>query len=41
MVSREWYKGQPITAREVEKHFEKWGEFKALAYWFWSWKDND
>ncbi len=38
MVSHEWYKGKPITAKEVEKRFEKWGEFKGLAYWFWDWK---
>ncbi len=40
MVSHEWYKGQPITAKEVEKKFEKWGEFKGLAYFFWDWKYN-
>jgi len=40
MVSHEWYGGQTITAKEVEKHFEKWGEFKGLAYWFWDWKYN-
>ncbi len=39
LVSREWYRGKPITAREVEKRFEKWGEFKGLAFWFWDWKD--
>lgn len=38
LVSEEWYRGKPITAKEVEKHFAKWGEFKALAYWFWDWK---
>ena len=38
LVSHEWYKGKPITAKEVEKHFEKWGEFKGLAFWFWNWK---
>jgi 3-methyladenine DNA glycosylase/8-oxoguanine DNA glycosylase len=38
MVSHEWYKGKPITAKEVEKRFEKWGEFKGLAFWFWDWK---
>jgi 3-methyladenine DNA glycosylase/8-oxoguanine DNA glycosylase len=38
MVSHEWYKGKPVTAREVEKRFEKWGEFKGLAFWFWDWK---
>lgn len=40
MVSHEWYRGKPITAREVEKRFEKWGEFKGLAFWFWDWKYN-
>jgi 3-methyladenine DNA glycosylase/8-oxoguanine DNA glycosylase len=40
MVSHEWYKGSPITAKEVERRFEKWGEFKGLAYWFWDWKYN-
>ncbi len=40
MVSQEWYDGKPITAKEVEKRFEKWGEFKGLAFWFWDWKDN-
>ncbi len=37
MVSHEWYKGKPVTAKEVEKRFEKWGEFKGLAFWFWDW----
>ena len=37
-VSYEWYKGSPVTAKEVEKHFAKWGEFKGLAFWFWDWK---
>lgn len=40
MVSHEWYKGKPITAKEVEKRFEKWGEFKGLAFWFWDWSYN-
>ena len=31
MVSHEWYKGKPITAREVEKRFEKWGIYKGLG----------
>jgi 3-methyladenine DNA glycosylase/8-oxoguanine DNA glycosylase len=37
-VSYEWYRGKPVTAKEVEKRFEKWGEFKGLAFWFWDWK---
>jgi 3-methyladenine DNA glycosylase/8-oxoguanine DNA glycosylase len=40
MVSQEWYRGEPVTAKEVEKRFEKWGEFKGLAFWFWNWKEN-
>jgi len=40
VVSHEWYKGKPITAREVEKRFEKWGAYKGLAFWFWDWKYN-
>jgi 3-methyladenine DNA glycosylase/8-oxoguanine DNA glycosylase len=37
LVSHEWYDGKPVTPKEVEKHFEKWGEFKGLAFWFWDW----
>jgi 3-methyladenine DNA glycosylase/8-oxoguanine DNA glycosylase len=40
LVSHEWHKGKPITAREVEKRFEKWGAYKGLAFWFWDWKYN-
>ena len=40
MVSNEWYRGESITARDVEKRFEKWGEFKGLAFWFWDWNEN-
>ena len=38
MVSHEWYGGEPITAKEIEKRFEIWGEFKGLAFWFWDWE---
>ena len=37
-VSYEWYRGRPVTAKDVEKRFTKWGEFKGLAFWFWDWK---
>ena len=40
LVSNEWYRGKPITAKEVEKRFEKWGEFKGFAFWFWEWKED-
>lgn len=38
LVSHEWYDGAPVGAAEVEAAFEKWGQFKGLAYWFWDWK---
>ena len=38
LVSHEWHKGKPVTAKEVEKAFEKWGEYKGFAFWFWDWK---
>jgi 3-methyladenine DNA glycosylase/8-oxoguanine DNA glycosylase len=37
VVSHEWYRGGPVTAKEIEKRFEKWGEFKGIAFWFWDW----
>lgn len=39
-VSQEWYKGKPITEKDVQKAFEKWGEFRGFAYWFWDWKNQ-
>jgi 3-methyladenine DNA glycosylase/8-oxoguanine DNA glycosylase len=38
MVSQEFYAGQPVGEAEVQAAFEKWGEWKGLAYWFWDWK---
>ena len=37
MVSHEWYGGEPVGRTEVEAAFERWGEWKGLAYWFWDW----
>lgn len=37
IVSHEWYGGEPIGPAEVEAAFEKWGQRKGLAYWFWDW----
>ena len=37
MVSQEWYNGEPVGRAEVEAAFERWGEWKGLAYWFWDW----
>lgn len=40
MVSHEWYDDQPIGPEEVEQAFEKWDEWKGLAYWLWDWSNN-
>jgi 3-methyladenine DNA glycosylase/8-oxoguanine DNA glycosylase len=40
LVSHEWHDGKPVSAKDVEKHFEKWGEFKGFAFWFWDWKEQ-
>jgi 3-methyladenine DNA glycosylase/8-oxoguanine DNA glycosylase len=37
LVSHEWHNGQPVTSVDVEAAFERWGEWKGLAYWFWDW----
>jgi 3-methyladenine DNA glycosylase/8-oxoguanine DNA glycosylase len=37
MVSHEWYNDEPIEQAQVEAVFERWGEWKGLAYWFWDW----
>jgi 3-methyladenine DNA glycosylase/8-oxoguanine DNA glycosylase len=37
MVSHEWYNNEPIEQAQVEAVFERWGEGKGLAYWFWDW----
>ncbi|MBN1147116.1 MAG: DNA-3-methyladenine glycosylase 2 family protein [Anaerolineales bacterium] len=37
VVSHEWYNGETIGPAEVEAAFERWGEWKGLAYWFWDW----
>jgi 3-methyladenine DNA glycosylase/8-oxoguanine DNA glycosylase len=37
MVSHEWHGGEPVGRAEVEAAFDRWGEWKGLAYWFWDW----
>ena len=36
-VSKEWYGGQPVGAKEVAAAFERWGQWKGLVYWWWDW----
>lgn len=38
LVSTEFHGGEPVGKPEVEAAFQKWGEWKALAYWFWDWE---
>jgi 3-methyladenine DNA glycosylase/8-oxoguanine DNA glycosylase len=40
MVSHEWHRGRPVTAKQVEKAFRRWGAYQGLAFWFWDWKYN-
>jgi 3-methyladenine DNA glycosylase/8-oxoguanine DNA glycosylase len=40
LVSQEWHGGQPAGPAEVEAAFERWGEWKGLAYWFWDWSET-
>jgi 3-methyladenine DNA glycosylase/8-oxoguanine DNA glycosylase len=37
-VSKGFYGGEPISAKEVEAVFGHWGRYKSLAYWFWDWE---
>jgi 3-methyladenine DNA glycosylase/8-oxoguanine DNA glycosylase len=39
MVSNEWYGGEPVTPAQVEAAFERWGEWKGLAYFVWDWSE--
>jgi 3-methyladenine DNA glycosylase/8-oxoguanine DNA glycosylase len=34
-VSQGFYGGKPIGEKEVDAAFARWGQYKALAYWFW------
>ncbi len=36
-VSKGFYGGRPVGEKEVLAVFERWGKYKALAYWFWDW----
>jgi 3-methyladenine DNA glycosylase/8-oxoguanine DNA glycosylase len=36
-VSQAFYGGQSVGEKEINAVFERWGSYKALAYWFWDW----
>lgn len=37
LVSREWYRGEPVGKAEVEAAFARWGKWQGLCYWLWDW----
>ena len=41
VVSREWYQGEPVGPTEVKAAFERWGEWKGLAFWLWDWSIHE
>ena len=36
-VSKHLYDGEPVTKAQVRRAFDRWGTWRALAYWFWNW----
>jgi 3-methyladenine DNA glycosylase/8-oxoguanine DNA glycosylase len=34
-VSKHFYNGEKVGEKEILATFDRWGSFKALAYWFW------
>jgi 3-methyladenine DNA glycosylase/8-oxoguanine DNA glycosylase len=41
VVSHEWHSGEAIGPADVETAFERFGEWKGLAFWLWDWKINE
>ncbi len=39
-VSSHFYGGRKVGEKEINAVFEKWGEHKALAYWFWNYGEQ-
>lgn len=40
MVSLEWYNGEPVSRKQVEAAFDRFGPWKGLAYWLWQWSHS-
>ncbi len=38
-VSQHFFDGRKVGAAEINAVFEKWGPYKALAFWFWNYGD--
>ncbi|BCX02968.1 MAG: hypothetical protein KatS3mg053_0906 [Candidatus Roseilinea sp.] len=41
LVSKYFYDGRPVGEKEISAAFAGWGEYKALAYWFWDYASMD
>jgi 3-methyladenine DNA glycosylase/8-oxoguanine DNA glycosylase len=37
VVSHEWHQGQPVDDEQVQSAFERWGDWKGLAFWLYEW----
>ena len=35
IVSKHFYNGETVGAKEIDIVFARWGKYKSLAYWFW------
>jgi 3-methyladenine DNA glycosylase/8-oxoguanine DNA glycosylase len=40
LVSRQFYQGQPVRESEIQAAFERYGAWRALAYWFYRYDDS-
>lgn len=38
VVSNEFHDGQPVTADDVTAAFERFGEWRGMAFWFWEYE---
>jgi N-glycosylase/DNA lyase len=39
LVSRQFYDGQPVSDKQIQAVFERFGQWRALAYWFYRWDE--
>jgi hypothetical protein len=37
-ISQEWHDDRPAAGQELETAFERWGQYKGLAFCFGDWK---
>jgi N-glycosylase/DNA lyase len=39
LVSKQFHNGQPVNDRQIQAAFERFGRWRALAYWFYRWDE--